>query len=652
MITQLTPDEVRDMTLEEKDRWWLEKVWRGNMPQLTIRSGLAGALIGGLLCLTNLYIGIKTGWALGVGITSVIISFAMFKALSKVGLGNEMTILENNAMQSCATAAGYMTGPLVASVPAYMMVTNQVIPMWQVITWVIGLAILGVLFAFPLKKRFINDEQLPFPEGKACGVVLDGLHSDNQQEGILKAKILALAGLTGALIKFMSSGELMAKIKLAWLALPEMIEDQIYLLTNHQPTIRGSELQSLTIGIENDAAMFAAGGLMGIKTGVSLIVGGVINYFLLAPWLIEAGIIQKATFKAITMWSLWGGVAMMATASIFAFASKPQQIISAFSGIFSKKKVGEDILKHIELPMSVFVVGIPIISILIVIMAKYYFNVNIWLGVLAIPLVFVFTLIGVNSTALTSITPSGALGKLTQVTYAVLAPGNTTTNLMTAGITAEVATNASNLLMDIKPGYMLGAKPRHQAIAHVIGAVIGTCVAVPVFYAIFGGNISIFGSKEMLMPSATIWKAVADVLAKGLGALHPTAQIAVVIGAILGIVMEAINVVLAKRASRIMKAAKDAGVKDEDLPSPMSSLPVSAVGMGLAFIIPFATGFNMALGAVFFWTLAKIVREHGRSKAESFLHRIGVQNQETLCAGVIAGAALMGIIVMAIKIRM
>lgn len=71
---------------------------------------------------------------------------------------------------------------------------------------------------------------------------------------------------------------------------------------------------------------------------------------------------------------------------------------------------------------------------------------KLWLGLIAVPLVFVFTLIGVSSTALTSITPTGAMGKLTQLTYSVLDPGNIKTNLMTAGITAEVAGGA---LMEI-----------------------------------------------------------------------------------------------------------------------------------------------------------------------------------------------------------
>ena len=81
-IRQLSEEQIRDWSLEEKDRWWLENVWKGDMPQLTVRSALTGMLIGGLLSLTNLYVGAKTGWTLGVGITSVILAFAMFKVLS------------------------------------------------------------------------------------------------------------------------------------------------------------------------------------------------------------------------------------------------------------------------------------------------------------------------------------------------------------------------------------------------------------------------------------------------------------------------------------------------------------------------------------------------------------------------------------------
>jgi hypothetical protein len=87
-----------------------------------------------------------------------------------------------------------------------------------------------------------------------------------------------------------------------------------------------------------------------------------------------------------------------------------------------------DPLEKIELPMWLFVVGIPVVGALTVYMGHVWFGIHYWLGLIAIPLVFVFTLIAVTSTGLTAITPGGALGKLTQITYGVLAPGNVTTN--------------------------------------------------------------------------------------------------------------------------------------------------------------------------------------------------------------------------------
>src|SRR3712207_6282405 len=89
-IKHLTEEQIRTMTLREKDEWWLKNVYRGDMPQLTIRSALSGMVIGGVLSLTNLYVGIRTGWTLGVGITSVILAFAFFKFLSRFKIGGEI----------------------------------------------------------------------------------------------------------------------------------------------------------------------------------------------------------------------------------------------------------------------------------------------------------------------------------------------------------------------------------------------------------------------------------------------------------------------------------------------------------------------------------------------------------------------------------
>ena len=163
-IEQLTPEQLQTMTASEKDAWWLKNIYRGDMPQLTLRAALTGFLLGGVLSATNLYIGAKTGWTLGVGLTSVILAYAAFRLMSQMGV-RDMTILENNAAQSIATAAGYMTGPLISGMAAYMWIENTLIPWWQMLLFNVVLSLLGVLVAFPMKRRFINDEQLPFPEG-------------------------------------------------------------------------------------------------------------------------------------------------------------------------------------------------------------------------------------------------------------------------------------------------------------------------------------------------------------------------------------------------------------------------------------------------------------------------------------------------------
>ncbi|MEI6398976.1 MAG: OPT/YSL family transporter, partial [Pseudomonadota bacterium] len=288
-LKQLTDEQIHSMSLEEKDRWWLKNVYKGDMPQLTLRSALTGMIIGGVLSVTNLYVGIKTGWTLGIGITSVVLSFAFFKLLSRVGMGKEITILENNAMQSIATSAGYMTAPLVSSISAYMVISGTMIPQHQTVVWISLLSLLGVFFAFPLKKRFINDEQLPFPEGRAAGVVMDNLHADDGgRAGMLKAKILIIGAGLSALIELMRSEKVMEHLKAKAMVIPEFWDDLIYKYVT--PNIMGTPLKDLSVRWDSSIVMVATGGLMGIKVGTSLLVGALFNYCMLVQWALSEGI--------------------------------------------------------------------------------------------------------------------------------------------------------------------------------------------------------------------------------------------------------------------------------------------------------------------------------------------------------------------------
>ncbi|HEX8077923.1 MAG TPA: OPT/YSL family transporter, partial [Chthoniobacterales bacterium] len=284
-LAQLTPEQIRTWTRERKDRWWFENIYRGNLAQLTIRSGFTGFLLGGVLSATNLYVGAKSGVTLGVNLTSVILAFAIYRAIARTGLASDFTILENNAMQSIATAAGYMTTPLISSLAAYMLVTGVIIPWWQIVFWMVVMSLVGVLVAFPMKRRFINEDQLPFPEGRACGVLLDALYSGAAGEGVFKARLLAItAGLTG-FYQFLTADALQRLLqfrllrldKLAGLTEPwhfrERIDDYYYLLaTKFQlwiPRILGTDIRTLGLRVGLDAAMIGVGGLMGVRVASS-----------------------------------------------------------------------------------------------------------------------------------------------------------------------------------------------------------------------------------------------------------------------------------------------------------------------------------------------------------------------------------------------
>ena len=119
---EIEPGVVAEMDEDE----WYAKAYRGeSVPQLTVRAVVMGSILGFVLAFTNLYIGLKTGWHLGVAITACILSFSIWRMLLSARLvKTQMTILENNCMQSTASAAGYSTGgTFVSAIAALLMMS-------------------------------------------------------------------------------------------------------------------------------------------------------------------------------------------------------------------------------------------------------------------------------------------------------------------------------------------------------------------------------------------------------------------------------------------------------------------------------------------------------------------------------------------------
>ncbi len=656
-LQQLSDEQVRTWTRAQKDEWWFKNVYRGDMPQLTLRSALTGFVLGGLLAATALYIGGKTGITIGVGLTSVILAFSLFRMFAKSGLAKDFTILENNCTQSIATAAGYMITPLISSLAAYMLVTGKIVPWWQMIIWNVVISILGVLVAFPMKRRFINEDQLPFPEGRACGVVLDTLYTGEEKTGVYQAKLLWVTGGFTALYQLLISDGWMKLIqfkilrmdKWAGLAEPWTIHEKLdtyyYLLAAKfhlwTPKILGTDIRTLGLRATLDAAMLGVGGLMGIRVASSCVLGAVVNFAILAPVMIERGDIKSYTLPSgalvqisraeiVNQWALWWGVTMMVVGSMVSLLAKPEIFTSAYKNLTRKKAApapgataapANDVLAGIELPLWMSYVGVPIFSVIAAWITHAFFGVPWLLSFISLPLIFLLTVICTNSMALTSWTPTGALSKITQFTMGAIDRANPANNLIPAGMTAEIASNAANLLSDIKPGYMLGGKPRHQAIGHVIGIFAGALASTPLFFVLFlpshdgVRSAATIVSEDFPMPGALQWKGVADIITNGLSSLPTSALVAMGFAAIAAVVFEVLRIRTKGR------------------------FPLSAVSIGLGVILPPEYCLTMFAGALIFWWFGRKHKDAKGTKGHSFW----VEGCEPICAGLISGAALIGI---------
>ncbi|MDH5264787.1 MAG: OPT/YSL family transporter, partial [Betaproteobacteria bacterium] len=458
-LIHLDESQVRTWSREQKDQWWFANVFRGDMPQLTIRSGVTGFLLGGALAATGLYISGKTGITIGVGLTSVILAFAIFRVMHGAGLAADYTILENNCTQSIATAAGYVVAPLTSSLAAYMLVTGRIVPWWQMVVWMVVISMIGVLLAFPMKRRFINEEQLPFPEGRACGVVLDALYTGAAAAGMYKAKLLGFTALLTGLYQMVVSDGWMKLLQLkilrmdqwaglreAWV-FHERLDAYYYAAAAKAnlwiPNILGTDVRQLGLRLTLDAAMLGVGGLMGIAVATSCLLGAFVNFVILAPLMIQAGdivprisatgaTIPISRAEIVNQWSLWWGVTMMVVGSLVSLAGRPELFRSAFKSLGRKRKEGADVLAHIEFPLWISAVGVPAFSALGVWITHEFFGVSWLLAAVSLPLIFVLTIICTNSMALTSWTPTGSLAKITQFTMGAIDRSNPASNLIPA----------------------------------------------------------------------------------------------------------------------------------------------------------------------------------------------------------------------------
>jgi len=645
-----TPEEVEasrpldigpDKVLEMDEATWYAQVYRGDdVPQLTVRAVLMGSALGFLLAFTNLYVGLKTGWGLGVAITACILSYTIWTVLQKAGIAKTpMTILENNCMQSTASSAGYATGgTMVSAIAALLMLSatpdnpqGAHLP-WPILTaWTFFLAVLGTVIAIPMKRNLINRERLRFPSGTAAANTLQSLYSDGKA-AIKKARMLLIAAVFGGAFPPMLDLALLGEgdDKHALLPYDTRLFDWLPAPGTH--LVDGKEVawksSDWLMVMDNNPVMIAAGAIVGMRVSTWMLVGGLMLVYIVGPYGWEAqwenamGETVRATTHPNKAWKeigLWLGVPMLVSSGLLSFATQWRTILRALKGLTGQSADAglphEEQAKKVEVPGSWFAIGGSLSAVGVIAVSALYFDVPVIYGILAVAMTFFLALVACRATGESDITPVGAMGKLMQLTYGVLIPQSTTANLMTASITASAAGSAADLLNDLKSGYLLGADPRRQFLAQVMGIFAGTLATVTGFYLLVPDATALNGidgaAPVFPAPAAQAWAAVAKLFQMGIENMHPVHQQAIVAGLAIGVLVTILEMLSPKDIKKYLP---------------------SATALGLGLILPFQYPLSMFIGAVIAWVLTK---KQPQLAKDSIV---------PVSSGVIAGVSIMGVV--------
>ena len=593
--------------LDDPEKTWLENTYQPPSagPQLTARAVVTGMLIGAVMCLSNLYVFFKTGWSLGVTLTACILAFAVWKAIGATKLGKPLGMLENNALTTVASGAGYMTGGgNMAAFGALLMVTAVRPEPLPLVAWFAVIAALGVFVAIPIKRQLINKEGLSFPTGTATAETIRSLHADTATggDGTQKAKALVTAAAIAGVLAFLRDA------KASWMLfnIPSSIALPF--------TMAGRALKDWTIAIKVEVVLLGAGALMSFRTAWSLLLGAVLTYVFLAPALVADGVVTEVSYREIVRWTLWPGAAILVASGLTSFALDWRSVVRTFAGLanlFRKKKEGadDDVLKDIEAPAAWFPIALVVLGPVVVVLMSVLFQIPWYAGVVAVPLAVIMGFVAARVTGETDVTPTKALGPVTQLIFGVITPGNLSGNIMSANVTGGIGLHAADLLTTLKTGWLLGANPRQQLYAQLFGVIAGAIVIVPAFNLLIP-DPSVLGSEEWPAPSCLVWAGVSERLAGGLSGLHPSSVPAIVVGAVLGVVLALLEKLAPRRLVQL-------------LPSP--------AGVGIAMVLPASNAIAMFFGA----SIAEIVRRAWP--------KIGERYTVPVASGLIAGESLIGI---------
>src|SRR6266550_478827 len=484
--------------------------------ELTTRAVCVAVVVAALMGAAEPVVVLKIGYGPNM---SVVSAFLGFIAISLLGLvtGVRGTRWENNLVQTAGTAAGSGVGFMAVVLAAIDMLNqrgllNLHLSGPQIFAWLAPSGLLGVLLAVPLRKHYIDQENLTFADGTAAGETLLVL-DEGPREARPRVAALGIGG-------FVSAAFTVARQ--AFGLIPETLS--FGFITPHAAALRvGTEIGVLSLG---------AGLLIGLRVTLSMGLGMVLAWIVAPGPLVRAGLAPEMTFNSILQrWIMWPATGLMVAGGLAALALKWKVIAKTFQGLRSK-----DVDAGGDFPIKWVIWGAIACTVLLAAVQKISLGFPLWLSFVSVFLSLILMLVGIRVLGETNWAPISAMANVMQAVFAALAPGHIPINMIGSGMSGAVAANGEHLMQDYRAGKIVGSTNRNLTILQLIGVPIGA-LAVAVAYPIVRAKYGIGGEGGLSSPISVKWAGFAELLSRGFGALPSSALYALLIALVIGVVL-------------------------------------------------------------------------------------------------------------------
>lgn len=612
-----------------------------SLPELTVRGMLLGAILTIIFTAANVYLGLKVGLTFSSAIPAAVISMAVLK------MAKDANILENNMVQTQASAAGTLSA-IIFIIPGMLMIGYwQDFEFWQTLVVSACGGCLGVLFTIPLRRAMVVHSDLAYPEGVAAAEILK-VGSRTKEEGETDSglkEILAGSAVAG-IISFLTNGlQVIGGSLSAWFHI-------------------GRGMTQLPLGYSG--ALVGAGYLIGIASGLAMLVGiliawaGFVPYFTITEALPDELTLQQFAGTVYQQRVRLIGAGAMGVAAVWTLLTLARPVIDgvkeSISGARADSGDAKD-LHRMDIDMSMKSIGAVFFVTVAGLLAIFYAFVSpenissgqkltftfvgvgiaVFMGFfVAAACAYMAGLVGTSSSPISGV---GILGIIVAslVMYALCSsfgifalPGGekfaTATAIFTTSIILAIACISNDNMQDLKTGWLVGATPWRQQVALLIGCVVGALVIAPVLNLLyeaygFAGAMPRPGmdpTQALSAPQATLMTTIAQGIF--------TQQLAweyIYIGIGVGVILVLTDLIL-KRTTKTL------------------CLPPLAVGMGI--YLPPVIQTPLVVGAILGYFLNRHLRQTAGPEAEA----AGLRRGTLFASGLIVGESIVGVLLAAL----